>query len=103
MSSIDQRCHPALVQGPDDFSDWPDQRGRAGDVIDQRQTGTRGYTGQHAFDDLFRPLDREGYRSGDDAPIERGGGELEAVAASVVSVIGGEQLVPRLEAKAAQN
>ena len=72
-------------------------------MVERRPARTAGHAVEHGRHDLRRRVDRERHFRHHHARAIAGGHEVEGVAHGVVLVVGGQQLVVRLEAQGAEH
>ncbi len=93
VGAVDQGVYPALLQFGDDVGDGEHQGGRAGDVVDESESGAVGHGRRDGCRDLLRIGEGEGDAGDDDLDPGPPGDEVDGVATGVVGMVGDEQLV----------
>ena len=102
VRSVDEGVDAPFLKTPDDLLDRKNDPGRAGHMIEQGQPGPGRDGTEHRIDDLRGPGDGPRHRRHHDfraAPFL----PAQRVPAGVVGVVGGEQLVARLELERADH
>ena len=103
VCTVDERVDAARAHLRNDALDRQNERGLAGDVIDQQQARALGDFPQHALDYVVRRGDGERHVDDHDLRAGEAAGVVEHVARGVVFVRGDEQLVVLVEVERAQH
>ena len=103
VGAVDERVDAVRAQLSNDPLDREDERGLAGDVIDEQEARAVGDFREHALDDGVGRVDREGDVDGDDLRAVERADEVEGVARGVVFVRGDEELVVLVEVERAED
>ena len=103
VRAVDQRVDPALRQRGNQLLHRQHQRRGRRDVVEHRQTGSRRDGAHHGRHHRIRRFERERNLRHDHAGAAARRHVVKRVAHGVVLMVGGQQLVARLEAQRAQH
>ena len=103
VCAVDEGVDAARVQAADDFLDRQDYGRGTGNVVDDSQPRPLGHGRQNRLDHLVRRLDRRRQASCHDLGPRLRGRQLRGAETGVVSVIGQQQLVARLQPQRPQH
>jgi hypothetical protein len=103
VCSVDDHVDATGLEGGDHGLHREHHAGGTGDVVQEHEPRPRGHCAEHRVRDVLRAAEREGHAGDHHAGAGPARDRVECVDAGVVAMVGGEQLVARVELERAEH